>query len=133
MKRTFQPNNRKRKKTHGFRLRMRTRGGRAVIRTSAQQGPRQPLRLIWRVRDRAMFRALARGRRRRSGVLEVSAVVLGPATEPPRVAYAVGATSGDAVVRNRVRRRLRAAVREHTPICCEPGSGYLVRAPPAPA
>ncbi|GAB7041344.1 MULTISPECIES: 50S ribosomal protein L34 [Catenuloplanes] len=35
-KRTFQPNNRRRAKTHGFRLRMRTRAGRAIV--SARRG-----------------------------------------------------------------------------------------------
>lgn len=100
--------------------------------TSARQGPRQPVGLIWRVRDPATFRALAVGRRRRSGVLDVSAVQLGPETEPPRVAFAVGRPVGGAVVRNLVRRRLRAAVRAQRAVLL-PGWGYLVRAKPPAA
>ena len=37
-KRTFQPNNRRRAKTHGFRLRMRTRAGRAILNARRSQG-----------------------------------------------------------------------------------------------
>jgi large subunit ribosomal protein L34 len=37
-KRTFQPNNRRRAKTHGFRLRMRTRAGRAIIAARRAKG-----------------------------------------------------------------------------------------------
>ncbi len=37
-KRTFQPNNRRRHKTHGFRLRMRTRAGRTIIANRRRKG-----------------------------------------------------------------------------------------------
>ena len=57
----------------------------------------------------------------------VACAAVGPRSEPPRVAYAVGRGVGGAVVRNRVRRRLRAATRAHAAELV-PGRAYLVSA-----
>ncbi|WIM67690.1 50S ribosomal protein L34 [Corynebacterium breve] len=37
-KRTFQPNNRRRSRKHGFRTRMRTRAGRAIVSARRRKG-----------------------------------------------------------------------------------------------
>lgn len=66
---------------------------------------------VGRIRHRRTFEALARhGRRARYGPLALTWL---PDGGPPRVGYAVGRRVGTAVARNRLRRRLRALVREH--------------------
>jgi ribonuclease P protein component len=88
--------------------------------------PHAPLGLIRRVRGRATFAALAGAERHARDSITVRCIPGGTPT-PPRVAYGVGRAVGGAVARNRVRRRLRAALGE-----CEaqlvPGAAYLVSA-----
>ncbi len=70
---------------------------------------------LWRITDRRSFQDLRQGgRRARRGPLTVTwlAPPVGASAAPPRAGFAVGKATGGAVVRNRVRRRLRAALRE---------------------
>src|SRR6476659_3878462 len=68
------------------------------------QGPLPPVGLIWPIRERSSFRALATGRRRRRGVVMVTCALVGPPSEPPRVAYAVGHRAEGSVPRDQPRR-----------------------------
>ncbi|MFN0091022.1 MAG: ribonuclease P protein component [Acidimicrobiales bacterium] len=88
--------------------------------------------MIWRIRDRATFRALRRGRTGRCPPVRVR-FVPEPSAPAARVAYAVSTAIGTAVERNRVRRRLRAAVAcldRSTPGGLARGA-YLLTAEPA--
>ncbi len=84
------------------------------------------LRLIRRVRDRETFEALARARRHRAGPLWLRAAA-GGRPDAPAVAYAIGRRTGNAVVRNRIRRRVRAAMRANEALLVH-GGAYLVGA-----
>jgi ribonuclease P protein component len=84
---------------------------------------------LGRVRTRASFAALAAtGRRARAGALRVTALVGDPA-DLPCAAFAIGRAVGPAVVRNRLRRRLRAAMAELAP----PPGTYLIAVGPEAA
>lgn len=86
---------------------------------------------LGRVSDAATFRELRRaGRRVRSGPITVTWLP-DLAEGPPRLAFAIGRPVGNAVVRNRLRRRFRALFAELA-LVVRPGT-YLVSAAPAAA
>jgi ribonuclease P protein component len=104
------------------------RAGRA--QGAALPRARAPLGLILSVRDRGTFALLARARVCRRDPVWVRRVAV--AGSGPQVAYAVSRRVGNAVTRNRVRRRLRTALLADRAVV-RPDSAYLVGTTPAAA
>ena len=84
---------------------------------------------MWSVRDRTTFLRLRRSPvRSRAGPVTVTRAPLAHTDDArPAVAFAVGRTVGNAVVRNRLRRQSRECLR-HAAL---PPAAYLVRIAPA--
>jgi ribonuclease P protein component len=88
-----------------------------------------------RLTDGETFRHAVRRGRRAGGTLLVVHLAVRDEAAPARVGFVVSKAVGNAVVRNRVKRRLRHLAREHVAVLeALPGAALLVvRAQPASA
>src|SRR3954471_15587441 len=78
-----------------------------------------------RMKQRADFLAAAKGAKVPAGAFVLQARSRGD-TAPPRFGFTVSKKVGNAVERNRVRRRLREIVRRHAALLPEPGHDYVL-------
>ena len=133
MKRTYQPNNRRRAEAPRVPASDVDAGRSGSAPVATAQGSPSSVGLIWRIRDRRTFLELRRsGRRVRAGGLSLTFLADPPERhDPPRVAYAISRRVGNAVVRNRVRRRMRALMPGL--LGSAPGGAYLVVVQPSAA
>jgi ribonuclease P protein component len=83
-----------------------------------------------RLKQRADFLATAAGAKSSGATAHVSGFVLQMRergdSRPPRVGFTVSKKVGNAVERNRVRRRLREVVRRSSPEFLQPGRDYVL-------
>jgi ribonuclease P protein component len=78
-----------------------------------------------RLKQRADFLAAAKGAKVPTGAFMLQARARGDAA-PPRFGFTVSKKVGNAVERNRVRRRLREIVRRHAALLPDPGHDYVL-------
>jgi ribonuclease P protein component len=90
-------------------------------------GTASPGAAIGRLLKRGDFLAAAKGRRASTALLTLQARLRPDETEAtPRIGLTVTKKAGGAVERNRMRRRLRQAVRQIAPMAARPGHDYVI-------
>ena len=148
MKRTFQPNNRRRHMKHGFRVRMRTRSGRALINRrrarAARACPPDPSDQfleaveVERLQSHRDFVAVLKRRRKVGGKDIIVHYLMRNDHQPDdrttyrRLGLAVSKSVGNAVTRNTVKRRFRVLAKAHEE-SLPPYCDIVVRAKPSAA
>ncbi len=98
-------------------------GGRSIDRADGAKAPHQDS--YGRLRKRAEFLAVRRGEKRRGRLFLLEVLDRGDAGEP-RVGFTVTKKVGNAVTRNRIRRRLKEAIRTQAARDMAAGSDYVI-------
>ncbi|OCW58407.1 ribonuclease P protein component [Hoeflea olei] len=79
-----------------------------------------------RLKTRPDFLAVQKGRRLRGPYFLLETLDRGKPDHPPRIGYTVTKKQGNSVERNRMRRRLKEAVRHIAGVPFKPGHDYVV-------
>ena len=79
-----------------------------------------------RLKKRTEFLNVAKGARHHASAFTLQAIVREPAAEPARFGFTVTKKAGGSVERNRMRRRLREALRRAAPLEAKPGFDYVI-------
>ncbi|MGY5801488.1 ribonuclease P protein component [Rhizobium sp. LEGMi12c] len=86
----------------------------------------RPKMTVGRLKSRPQFLAVREGEKRRGGFFLIEVLDRKLADADPRVGFTVTKKHGNAVERNRMRRRLKEAVRLHAGFAMQPGHDYVV-------
>lgn len=122
MKRTFQPNVKKRKKNHGFRVRMQKKSGRAVIANRRRKGRKKIS--AWGIEERVKIkfetlkkksdfdRVIREGIYRKDKYLIIYIFKRAEVENSVRAGFGIGKKVGGAVLRNRIKRVLKEILKK---------------------
>jgi len=86
----------------------------------------RPKKTVGRLKSRPQFLAVREGEKRRGSFFLIEVLDRKLADADPRVGFTVTKKHGNAVERNRMRRRLKEAVRLHAGFAMQPGHDYVV-------
>lgn len=86
----------------------------------------RPKKTVGRLKSRPQFLAVREGEKRRGSFFLIEMLDRKIADAEPRVGFTVTKKHGNAVERNRMRRRLKEAVRLHVGFAMQPGHDYVV-------